>query len=404
MRFRIKKKLSINKLAALFFFIYILTDNMMPHTQYSQISLFIYLGISLVYFFTKLKIYLNPLIISYGVLIIYQVILGCSMIAVDSNETFLSIKTMCINFIYLIATYTFMVRSPKLEIIEKILIWSAFISLLIVMLINYDSLLTGRLAHAYGEGAVSYYIFGTPVAIASNKIATYSAIGLFFSLYYFGVKKEKLYSICIAIFGIGIILTGSRKGILMGIMLYCVYILIYGGKNKVFNLMKLIIVTGLILLLILKVPTLYSVMGERLEALFLNFLGYETAEGSISARARYGAYAVEMIKKRKWFGYGLGYFKELYGNVTENNYYEMLVGGGIIGLIINYSYVPFTVVKVLKTHNKEIMKYLGIFSSMIFIQWGSVIYLDRASLMFLMLIFVVLRRYASNNEKYKTSI
>lgn len=321
------------------------------------------------------------------------------MIAVMPNETLLNIKTMGINFIYLIATYTFMVRSQKQEKIEKILIWSAFISLLIVMIINYDSLLTGRLAHAYGEGAVSYYIFGTPVAIASNKIATYSAIGFYFSLYYFGEKKEKLYGICIALFGAGIILTGSRKGILMGIMLYCIYSLIYGDKHKFINLMKSIVVIAVILFLIIKLPPLRLIMGERLESLFLDLLGYDTIEGSISARTRYAAYAVEMIKERKWVGYGLGYFKKLYGNVTENNYYEMLVGGGIIGLIINYIYVPFIFIKVFKTHTKEILMYLGIFSSMMFIQWGSVIYLDRASLLFSMLIFVVLRKHT--NKKYR---
>ena len=43
------------------------------------------------------------------------------MIAVMPNETLLNIKTMGINFIYLIATYTFMVRSQKQEKIEKIL-------------------------------------------------------------------------------------------------------------------------------------------------------------------------------------------------------------------------------------------------------------------------------------------
>ena len=206
----------------------------------------------------------------------------------------------------------------------------------------------------------------------------------------------------------GVILTGSRNGILI-LLLYIVFIFNMIYKRKIaLKIILIIIGIGGIGIAITKIPVLYDIIGERLIELLQHFFGNDTAEGSIMARERFTNYAIDWIKEKPLLGYGVGAFKYVYDNVTESNYLEMLVSGGVFGLIIYYLY-SIPVIKrflVIKEKDDVVKILFFIILSIWIIEYGSVTFLSRAYLMFIPVYFAyikILKNEKKESERYERS-
>lgn len=379
----------------LFLAIYWILENLAPHSLISQLGMVMMIIVLTLYCFVHKKINISPVLYSYLGLIVLQGVYCILGFPLDLSVTLNNLQTMIICAISGIVMYTFMCSVDDIDKLESFFIYTGLISLLIVFFLCRDNLFIGRMAHAYGEGSVSYYLFGMPVSISSNGIATYSCFGAFFSLIKYYKERSKKFLIYIFIFVVGIALTGSRKGLLMLAAFWGIYeMAIKGNKKYILNLIKIGVSVILGFIIITKIPALYAIIGERLEDLLINkFTGQSVSEGSMSARARYAAYAVEIIKNNYLFGNGLGWFKSIYGNVTENNYYELLVGCGVFGLLVNYSFIPNFLKRLYRYRKNPYCYAMGLVLIVILImEWGSVVYLSRDMLIFESLFYILLWR------------
>jgi len=286
----------------------------------------------------------------------------------------------------------------------KLYIIVSAISLGVIMFLLRDSLFAGRLAHAYGEGAVSYYLFGTAVGMTSNSLAFFCAIATLFSTYLYFIEKNKIYLLIDVFFILGVILTGSRKGILV-LVLYLVFIINLIYKNKIgLKFLIGILAVSIVWILITRVPVFYDIIGERLIELVNHSLGDASTEGSIIARERFKRYALEWIAEKPWMGYGAGAFSAIYNNVTENNYLEMMVAGGIIGTILYYLYSIPVIYRYVRVKNKDnIIKMLFfILISIFIVEYGSVTYTARNYLFFIIMYFAYLKILKINESEDKS--
>lgn len=384
-------------------------ENLAPHSTVSQAVMIVMLSSLGIYLFNKQRLEFSPVLIAYCGLVVLQILYIFLDMPISSSVTWSNLKTMFINVLCCLVIYSFLAIEYSYDKVENFFIYTALISIFIVIFLSRDTLLTGRMAHAYGADAVSYYFFGKPVSISSNGIATYCCYGFFFSLCRFDRSIKKRYLLYSAIFIIGVVLTGSRKGILMMAAFWGIYQLFY--KKNSFLMAKLFAICVAVLagyFIIIKVPVLYEIIGYRLQALFDTLMMVEqVTEGSISARMRYASYAKQAIQQYFWFGNGLGWFKSVYGNVTENNYYELIVGCGIFGLLINYSFVPSAVKRVwYYRDNRLCFTQFVMLIILLVMQWGSVVYLSRNVLIYQSLFFLTVFITASNDvrQNYNLSI
>ena len=333
---RIKKVDLLNYVAIIVLFLYLFFSNLSNHNIYSDIAILVLFFFSAFLILFHRRMYFNKYFVFYLVFVIYQFLLILFGQAYDNNSTLKVVSTLMINFSILLLIYNVIIHVSNMEIILKVYAWTSIISLALIMFLLRDSLFVGRLAHAYGEGSVSFYFLGKPIGISSNGIAFYAAVSALFC-FYFLIKTKKIgYLVLILFLSFGCVMTGSRKGILVLVFYFALAINYFYKGSPVKKAIIASLLFAFLYLIVMKIPALYTIVGSRIEAIVYKMMGKATSEGSIVARERYKAYALRLIPKELFFGYGCGYFSHIYGNVTEINYLEMLMSGGIVGIFIYY--------------------------------------------------------------------
>ncbi len=231
-----------------------------------------------------------------------------------------------------------------------------------------------------------------------NEIGMIIAIASIFAFYLIMSEVKIIYvPIFLVMVGV-IILTGSRKSILF-LLLNIVMIIYLKNKDSFLKRIKAILMIVLLLwigyYIIFNNPIFYDILGERIENMFDFFTGKGTKEGSITERTTMIAYGIEVWKNKPFLGYGIDNYRELFvdapgGRYTysHNNFIEILVGTGLVGMLIYYlgqGSVIWDMMKLKLTENKEILKYtfIGIIVAYFFIG-TSLIYYDSKHFIILM--------------------
>lgn len=157
--------------------------------------------------------------------------------------------------------------------------------------------------------------------------------------------KNKYYILMEIMMIIAILFTGSRKGILMIILLYGMsyFLKNYNNLSKTLkNIIWSIIIISIIIFIIFNNSFLYNIAGVRLKNMFDFIKGDRVEEGSINIRSGMIKQGIEWFKQKPINGYGLDTYKYLYMNkyginyYAHNNYIELLVDLGIIGTVYYY--------------------------------------------------------------------
>lgn len=201
----------------------------------------------------------------------------------------------------------------------------------------------------------SWYRFGNNSDVNPNAIAIYFGIMSFAVVYYLFTQKLTLFHklvyvglivLCIIV----IILTGSKKGIILivGEILTTVYI-VFSRGTKIRKKLRVIILAIVLLLvgfyLLVNVPFIYNLVGHRIGDMFYQ-LGFANTYikssnlvgNSTILRSEMLKLALKMIIQKPIIGWGWNAFTVLsgYNLFTHNNYTELLVSMGVIGLIAFY--------------------------------------------------------------------
>lgn len=109
----------------------------------------------------------------------------------------------------------------------------------------------------------------------------------------------------------------------------------------------------LLLYLMMNVEELYRVIGRRLESM-IEHLQSDSGDYSMYARGLFIEYAQQFFLEKPFIGAGVSTFIRKLGAeiglyaYAHNNYYEILVGVGLIGFSIYYSFYVYLLAKLSK--------------------------------------------------------
>jgi len=117
-----------------------------------------------------------------------------------------------------------------------------------------------------------------------------------------------------------------------------------------------IIILGLVLVPVV-IPLLPQEVIDKINTIPQIEQGTAAEDGSISARTGAIYTSLDLIKKQPFFGYGLGNSDNVVGIATHNNYLELAVDLGIIGLLVYLAIVAVSFIEIflakrlLRMHN-----------------------------------------------------
>ena len=151
--------------------------------------------------------------------------------------------------------------------------------------------------------------------------------------------------IMLVVLAVATVWTGSRTGLLLFVMGVAGYFILTGETQSTKARNVLIVILGLFLLyyILMNNPTLYSLIGVRMERLFSFIQTKEITEISMDRRNSMIHYAWQLFKEHPLFGVGINGFNAYYGassgfyTYSHNNFVELLSDGGIVGFVIYYS-------------------------------------------------------------------
>ena len=266
--------------------------------------------------------------------------------------------SIIIVFLRSVIMYTFLSRIHSATAIVQIMyltIFASFVnSVYMLSMVNLAELGEERL----GRGTIDEHW-------NANAIGMELTFNVFFIFYlfqnnYVKVKAMRLYLLsCSLLFIFVILMTGSRKAFFLLLLPILLYYMIEGKKKSALNKIVMII-TGLFLtyFIIMSIDPVYNVLGVRLERLFAS-LGGSIEDGSISSRRALRVMGLRWFEERPLFGYGMNTFEPMCGQATgrywysHNNYIEIMVGTGLLGLITYYSFYIWILVKSVKKRYSE---------------------------------------------------
>ncbi|MBQ7596096.1 MAG: O-antigen ligase family protein, partial [Clostridia bacterium] len=173
-------------------------------------------------------------------------------------------------------------------------------------------------------------------------------------------KTRKFFAVLqLLLFIIVILFCGSRTALFL---LIGMPMLTYLFSSNIRNSVKRIIIIFIVLVLgywiIMSVPQLYEVLGSRVERLFMGLEGKFVTDGSFNSRLKLIEYGIRWFKERPIQGYGMYTFMQLsssyfeYAWYAHNNYIEVMVGTGIIGLIAYYWYYAYLLIESRAKNNR----------------------------------------------------
>lgn len=359
--------------------IYILSlfifNNSLLSTNYASMLLFFFnFFVSILYFIKKKKIIISKIFIWF----LLFVLLG--LISIIWSESSYNVSHKVIQL--LINLYNIFIITNIIEtkedfnsIINCFFISGMFLSMITLITSNFGSISRyNRLGSQIGN---------------SNIISFNIFCSLIFTVLAYQSKPKKIYIFGIFLMASVIILSGSRKTILMLPFVFVLYLILNKkitlGK-KMRRLLSLTLVIILIIILCFNNDYLYSLIGSRIEDMFSSLLGNDVLDSSINNRNNMIVQGMEWFNDRKWFGYGLDNYCYLYlkkygiDYYAHNNYVELLVDLGITGIIVYYSFFAKMILDYCKSkiiHNEKTCLIFSLLISILIMDYAKVSYGDR---------------------------
>jgi len=297
-------------------------------------------------------------------------------IALEPFTSIERVKTLFLYFILIFSLINYIDNDDKLEKLIIYFIYSGVISSIIIL---------------FGSDLSQMYVKGLGKILGNqNTVSIITGMAAVFSFYFILHKGKYIYIFPYVITSTMVLLTRSRTGLVLVIV--NIFLLIcFSDRIKFKKKIKYIILSILILFLFyylaLNVPILYELVGKRWEHAIHFFCGIGTSESSILSREQMIKFGFKMFKEKPILGYGINNYKILYENAfgrrtySHNNYIELLVGVGIIGLISYYLMYFKIIFELVKMKSKSLKNYsylfLSLLISILIISYSSVYYYEK---------------------------
>lgn len=350
-----KPKLNLNFYDALFMLL-LITTFYFTRNIICQLMMIVFCG----YTFLKFILKNNKIKFTYFFFFSFLFILYGALNIIEGNVLDNGVaKTMVIsltlNLVMTFCIVQYIYLSKNIYKVLKITEMSIFIAFLIVVLISLNTLTEGRL----GEGT----------DLNSNRLGILCGFAIILCLYFINEYKtnKSWYILKIFLYLIIILLTGSRKSLLMILFAFLLWSIVKGPKAFLTFLASSVFIIAILCFVLMEIPLFYNIIGHRFEALFDFFKSNSTEDGSIINRQALIEIGWQYILKKPWTGYGYDCFKTISGlgwngkffYYSHNNYIELLFSGGIIGFSLYYLSIIYLLMNLIKKLNWDnSIKYL----------------------------------------------
>ena len=238
-----------------------------------------------------------------------------------------------------------------------------------------------------------------------NGIAFMAAHGVLIGSYLIKKSNNKIAKAFYLLSNVGLsflcIYTGSRTAFIVLFSSVFFFLLASRPSKLVRNITISAIVISIVIYAVMNVEGFYRILGSRLEGLFSLFSGDGLVDSSAKLRSIYIENGKEWFAESPIVGHGINNYKILNKATTgrftyaHNNFIEIAVDFGIIGLIWYYSiyvYLFFSLLKKVKNNIFNVFL-LSAISVELISHYGTVSYYDFYTNFLLMLCF-----YSANNE------
>ena len=315
----------------------------------SSSLLYVFIGLTIFKLLTKQ----TPIkILSYSLWYVSFSILGALSFFYALNGDYV-LTDLYVLFVSLLLSFSFIQYSQNISNVKRIF---SFFTYLPILPIAY--------LFVSGELNASSERLGQSTFGNANNLAMVMMVSLFCVTWFiiYGKKKYVIVNIGLAIIYLYVTaLTGGRKFFLMPFIFLLILLLFKLWRDKKFSSVLLVLFFVVILLTsawaVINIPLLFNSIGVRFEGLF-NFLTGDLAASDTSTLNRY----ILIVNGWKWFlerpilGFGLNNYSGLYSDMwgasyAHNNYIELMVDLGLIGILFYYSYYIFLISKLLKIQN-----------------------------------------------------
>ena len=219
--------------------------------------------------------------------------------------------------------------------------------------------------------------YSTMLGTNVNSIGLRLSIAALLSLFlYYSTKpglKKTAYLACMLIFVAFILVTGSRRALMM-VGIAFVFFSLKHAKNLKKKLKAILIVAvglAVIYILLVSIPQLYQIIGRRLQNLVVSAVKKTTNSQADSDRIDMIRRGFEMFLERPFFGWGMGGFRYVSGidhAYSHNNVIELLSATGIFGCVVYYLiffYLGWSIRKNGKMNDEMILCFLFVVFSLI---------------------------------------
>lgn len=337
------------------FFLYLITEILFRHTLFAQTTLFIFVLFTIIFMIINRKVNFNFYFLIYILFIFYNWINIKLGITINPSASYKMLITLFINFVFSFFMYNYlMIRNNPTKIL-KMYVNSTFIITVIITIFSLPELLSARL--------------GGELGINANLLAITVAISFVIVLYLNGIKRSYKNKILLLWYLIIVLLTGSRKGL---VLVFGASFLYYYFKYPTKRLKNIIISLAFIfisMIAIMNIPFLYDIVGIRVEGLLDYITIDSTQDASLNTRSILISRGWEYFKARPLRGYGLDSFSSLdgsYGLYAHNNFIEVLISSGVIGFLLYYS--PYsTIILSALSKRKVLPDYMKLLTSILIV-------------------------------------
>ena len=333
---------------------------------------------------------------------------GCSLVHLSAAKWKLKYNTAFIQFLIfvfiLITSYFWQVTTQVYKQVTitviQILLFSIFtmqwinsykIGILAIKAIVLGNvfncvyrLLSGGLQQVVGNST-----FEKALIVGDNDLAMIMVISFSMALFLYNDTKKKQYIIISALFVIIGLTTASRKAVIGLLVVFCVQQLL--TRKKLFRNVLIFITIIIISYLVFTRLELFSYSFERITNLIAFSKGSTTVvDHSSQIREQMRITGFAAFKENPIIGYGVGYSTVYmpFGAYLHNNYIELGVSLGIIGIISFYAPHISVIIRSLKIRDEISLRttVLSIIAVMLIMDYGAVTYFNKFYYLCLMLL------------------
>lgn len=300
---------------------------------------------------------------------IFQVIFGITSI---ENISFGMTRRLLINFFIEIALYNLLIsEKTPISLMEKFAKPYIIANLVVLGIMAIHGML---LSGSINIDDLNIIVAGIQITVGVKTTIGYLAACAFaVAIVIFVNGRKRIYAVSAAVMFLLILLSGTRKVILLCFMVLLIVPIIRSRNyGWLLRILGFCLVGGVVVFIIMKTPYFYSTIGVRIERMMVSFINGEIIDKSVIIRMGLSESAKMAIAEKPFFGWGLSIFKELYGNgiYSHNNYLEILFSCGYVGGVIffsRYLYLLIIMIKGLMKTKDQVERYFLISNIIIFL-------------------------------------